>query len=244
MSRQPDIRYKELFRDLAVTPDKEAFLKKRVKSVLRERHGNPVCQTRRFPVFIRAACAAAVIIIFAVVSCLLLQRSRELPLTAMSEQCLENGARLFDELDSVFDRRLDWVYETDGKIQMGVNPELTTYSSLSEQPMLVRLAVLRRLDDGGWDHCFKADIMMRGEQFAEIVPDGYPETRLHLWLAPASEGRVAIDTAFFMENDEKLVSQIKGVVHEGKLLEMHPVVNDDSNYRVFQIIQRLDNPVG
>lgn len=51
MSRQPDIRYKELFRDLAVTPDKEAFLKKRVKSVLRERHGNPVCQTRRFPRF-------------------------------------------------------------------------------------------------------------------------------------------------------------------------------------------------
>ena len=95
--------------------------------------------------------------------------------------------RLFQEMNRLFAERLRWVAETDGKMAMGV--EALSGAANNAAPVLVRLTVLERRENGPWIPAWNTDVLVRGEEMVEVAPDRKTDDRIVLWVYPLSDGR-------------------------------------------------------
>ena len=155
-----------------------------------------------------------------------------------AQQLLESG-RLFTEMGAVFGDGLRWVAESDGEVGVGVD-QLIGGSSANGKTMLVRLVVLSKHDgDADWHPAWNADVLLRGEDIAEVVPNKNVDNKLALWVYPLSDGRIAIDTDLALDIPVRLSSRRSMVVKQGEVRELISIKENGTQYRLIQTVSVL-----
>lgn len=168
-------------------------------------------------------------------------------LAAIPSDRVEIGMRLFDEMEKMFSDRLRWICDSNGDIGLGI--ETTSGGIDVDSPaMLVRLTVVvRRIGEKAWKSAWSTDVMLRGEEMVEIVPDREKDTTLALWVYPLADGKIAVDTSLSLEmpirqaqgRPVQLASMVNTVVEQGEPLEVASLRTGDMEYRVFQTVKAL-----
>ncbi len=146
---------------------------------------------------------------------------------------------LYAETDHMFAEKLRWIAESNGNMGIGVESVLGGQANDSV-PLLVRLTVVSRAaGESEWKREWNADVLLRGQEVAEIAPNPNTPNKLTLWAYPLEDGRVAIDTGFSLVAPVELASHSSAVASEGAPLELLSMKTGDVEYRVFQTVQSL-----
>ena len=152
--------------------------------------------------------------------------------------------RLFAETARLFPQRLRWIAQSNGDMGLGVEAADQDWTC-DTPPMLVRLVVVSRKNgEAVWRQAWSTDVVLRGEDMAEIAPNRDSANRLTLWVYPLQDGRVAVDTGVELDKPLKIASRLNAVVKAGEPAEVATVRSGDMEYRVFQTVERLGGVKG
>jgi hypothetical protein len=146
---------------------------------------------------------------------------------------------LFAETARLFPQRLRWIAQSNGDMGLGVEEGEQDWTS-DTPPMLVRLVVVSRTGtESAWRPVWSSDVVLRGEDLAEITPNRNAANKLTLWVYPLQNGRVAVDTGVVLDKPMKFASRLNSVVKVGEPAEVGMVRRGDTEYRLFQTVEPL-----
>jgi hypothetical protein len=157
----------------------------------------------------------------------------------ISREQAKAGNRLFREMERLFPNNLRWISESNGDVGMGV--ESVQGGILQDSPeIFVRLTVVARKEgEKSWKPIWKTDVLLRGEELVEVVPNREKDNRLALWVYPLAGGKVAIDSSLALDMPMRLASRINTIVEQGEPAEIMSLRADNMEYRVFQTVKVL-----
>ena len=149
-------------------------------------------------------------------------------------------ARLYAETVRLFPRRLRWIAQSNGDMGLGV--EATEESWIADAPpMLVRLVIVSRTGrDTAWRPVWSTDVVLRGEDMAEIAPNRNAANKVALWVYPLQNGKVAVDTAVELDKPLRFASRQSAVVTAGQPTPVATVRLGDVEYRLIQTVERMN----
>ena len=153
-------------------------------------------------------------------------------------------SRLFAETARLFPKRLRWIAQSNGDMGLGVEAtdQDWTYDA---PPMLVRLVMVSRTgNETTWRQVWSTDVVLHGEDLAEITPNRNSANKLTLWVYPLQDGKVAVDTGVELDKPLKLASRLNTVVKDGEPAEVTTVRRGDTEYRLFQTVEPLNGGRG
>ena len=147
--------------------------------------------------------------------------------------------RLFHEVDRLFAGNLRWIAQSDGAVELGINPDQRDARRGSES-FAVHIAVVTRTgNEGAWKRVWESDILTWGEQAIDIAPDQKLDNRVALWIYPVAEGRFAVDSRVTLNAPVRLYSDTTDVVEDGKPTPIAVMTVGAREYRVYQTVTRL-----
>jgi len=165
-------------------------------------------------------------------------------LAGISHSRMTSGSRLFDELDRLFNGDLHWVMESNDDMGMGIE---AAQPHDHESPALVRITVLARREGARqWATAWQGDVLLRGQERVEVVPNADPSNKLGLWLFPLEDGKIAVDTSLSLNLAARLTTEISSIITPGEVVELDISRHDDREYRILQSVVFLkeEEPAG
>ncbi len=162
-------------------------------------------------------------------------------LAAIDQHRLGAETKLFSEVQRMFNDQLRWIAQSDGDMGIGVESELATAKG-NPAPFLVHLVAVSRTEgESEWRQVWSADVILRGEDMVEVVPNGKKDNSLALWVYPLQDGKIAVDTSLALTSPFRLASRAGAVVQRGKPSEIAALRTGNTEYRVFQTVEELSN---
>jgi hypothetical protein len=162
-------------------------------------------------------------------------------LTTPTAAQLGTMRRLFDETARLFPQRLRWITQSNGEMGLGVEAADLEPDRGTVAPMMVRLVAVARQDgEKEWRQVWATDIVMHGQDMAEIALNRDSANKLTLWVYPLDNGRVAVDVGVALAQPIKVASRLNGIVEAGKPTEMVKLRMEETEYRIIQTIMPLD----
>ncbi len=157
---------------------------------------------------------------------------------------LAEKAVLLQEMERLFDHRLQWIAETDGRVLLEVQDRGPGGGEEhSNVPMAARVVVVRWNEQRPrWTPVWAVDVLVRQDQVVRLSLDraGAPHgTELSLWAYPVDERTIAVDSNLSLSR-LALESSFNGIQQSGVPVAMHSIRQGDTQYRVFQTVVRLD----
>jgi hypothetical protein len=160
-------------------------------------------------------------------------------LATVSDREIETGRRLFGEMELLFADRLRWVAESNGDMGLGVE-SLPGGAPQDAAAVLVRLVIAgRKADEAVWRPVWRVDVLLRGSELVQIVPNARADNALTLWVYPMADGKVAVDTALSLKAPVEVSSSGGCVVDQGKPSEVLSLRAGDTEYRVLETVRTL-----
>ena len=162
-----------------------------------------------------------------------------LAMARIPSQELAAGARVFNETAQLFEHRLKWIVESNGDVGMGVDscPEGDVDDA---PPAFVRVMVLERTaGEETWRRTWKADVIVRGQQMAEVATNGDGKHKLMLWVYPMEDGRLLVDTDMVLTGSLKFAARESSIMIGGEPAEIASMRRGDTEYRVLQTVEML-----
>jgi hypothetical protein len=157
---------------------------------------------------------------------------------------LADKAALLREMDRVFDDRLQWVIETDGRVLLEVqnsngNPKRAT----AHPAYMVRIVVARQdSHQSPWTPVWAADVVAHQEDLVRLTSEsaGMPEgVELALWIYPVDDQVIAVDSDLALTG-LPIELQFSGLQQPGVPLAVHASTEESVQYQVFQTVARLN----
>jgi hypothetical protein len=153
-------------------------------------------------------------------------------------------SRLFAETARLFPKRLRWIAQSNGDMGLGVEAADQDWPC-DTPPMLVRLVVVAKTGtETAWRQVWATDVVLRGEDLAEITPNRDSANKVTLWVYPLQDGKLAVDTGVNLDEPLKIASRLSSVVKNGEPAEVATVRLGDTEYRLFQTVQPLHGAKG
>ena len=146
---------------------------------------------------------------------------------------LASSARVFDASAQLFDDRLKWIIESNGDVGMGIDscPEGNVENSA---PVFVRVMVLERCaGEDTWHRTWKADVIVREQEMAQIAVNG-GKHHLLLWVYPLADGHLLVDTDFSQTENLQLAARQSTIMCNGEPAEIASMRRGTTEYRVVQ----------
>ena len=160
-------------------------------------------------------------------------------LAAIDQHRLGVETKLFSEVQRMFNDQLRWIAQSEGDMGIGVESELVPARE-NPAPFLVHLVAVSRTEGkGAWRQVWSADVILRGEDMVEVVPNGKKDNSLALWVYPLQDGKIAVDTSLALTSPFHLASRAGTVVQRGRPSEIAALRTGDTEYRVFQTVEKL-----
>ena len=159
-------------------------------------------------------------------------------------QSSESVHSLFKEVNRLFAGNLRWVAQSDGAMELGIDPDKDE-SARDCEPFAVHIAVVSRaVNDGPWKTIWESDILTRSEQAIDITPNRKRDDRVALWIFPVADGRFAVDSRLSLDAPFHIYSDTSDVVEDGKPTRIAMMTIGAREYRVYQTVVRLKANVG
>ena len=160
---------------------------------------------------------------------------------------LTEKARLLREMERLFEDRLDWVAETDGRVLLEISREGPDEGRIhAPVGVAVRVVVVRRnSDQSQWNPVWAVDLVARQEQVIRLTPEStaLPKgAKFFLWAYAADEQMVAVDSRLSL-GGLPVESTFSGLQQSGIPTVVHATERSGVQYQVFQTVAILDNEV-
>lgn len=151
---------------------------------------------------------------------------------------LAERRELFARLEQTFDERLRWVSESRGYIGVGVDDGQQT--TPPADPMLVRLVlVTSRKGADIWRPVWHADVMVRGGELVQVMPNEDVGNELKLLVYERRDGRLTVGSRVFLEAPVRFASRILELVEPAAPSMVFQVQRGNQEYRLVQSVQPL-----
>ena len=167
----------------------------------------------------------------------------------LNESQLSEKAALLREMEPMFENRLQWVAETEGRVVMLVRQEGQANAEVPKTAgVAIRVVVVRQEPNSKeWMPVWAVDVVTRQEQVVHLTPtnaDLPPGTELSLWAYGVDDDVIAVDSRLSLAQPALQV-EFNDVQRPGVPATMRPtgVPSDGRQYRVFQTISLLDSEV-
>jgi len=200
------------------------------------------------------ALGVAAAVIFAVgVSLVRDDNSRNVPVppapdfVGLQTHQVTEKAKLLREMERLFENRLEWVAETDGRVLLEIRREGPDEGRIPAPiGLAVRVVVVRRTPgQSQWNSVWAVDLVARQEQVIRLTPESgaLPEgAELFLWAYAADEQMVAVDSSLSL-GGLPVESTFSGMQQSGIPTVVHATERSGVQYQVFQTVAILDNEV-
>lgn len=157
---------------------------------------------------------------------------------------LTEKARLLGEMERMFENRLEWIAETDGRVLLEIQQEDLSGGGHESAGVAVRVVVVRRnTDQPQWTPVWAVDLVAREERVIRLTPEtgALPEgAELSLWTYAADEQMIAVDSNLSLGNIP-VESTSSGLQQSGIPAVIHKTDRDGVQYQVYQTVAMLDN---
>jgi hypothetical protein len=154
---------------------------------------------------------------------------------------LAEKAVLLREMDRLFDHRLEWIGETDGRVLMELRQDAEAPRAAG---VAVRLVVVRRQGAGeDWTPVWAIDLVARQEEVVRLTPEtaDLPKgAELALWAYPVGGEMIAVDCELSLA-ELPIDASHSGVQPSGVPVAVDSVRQGGVEYRVFQTVAILDD---
>lgn len=101
---------------------------------------------------------------------------------------------LFAEMNRLFETGLEWIVETEQKVQIRVADGSSTPAAPSQALLLNVLLLWQPQGQDRRETLWKGSIVARSEQVVTVTPDpDVPENTLKLWLYPLNQDGIVVD---------------------------------------------------
>lgn len=156
-------------------------------------------------------------------------------------------AKLLREMERLFENRLEWVAETNGRVLLEIREEgagdggVTAPTGVAIRVVVVR----RRANQPQWKPVWAVDLVARQEQVIRLTPKSaaLPQgAELFLWAYAADEQMVAVDSSLTL-GGLPVESTFSGLQQSGIPTVVHSTERSGVQYQVFQTVAILDNEV-
>ena len=158
---------------------------------------------------------------------------------------VESKTVLLQEMDSLFDRRLAWLAETQNQMDFALlEHQPQTAADHPADRLAVRVVVERRpVGSSAWQLAWTVDVMSRSEEVVSVTPPVAGGNELQLWAYRLPDGTIAVDSALQFSGQQPFSTQTSGLHHDDTPMKVASAVQEDTEYRVFQSVAVLDGGV-
>ena len=166
----------------------------------------------------------------------------------LQESQLGEKAALLREMQPMFENRLQWIAETDGRVVLQVQQDSGGGAAAPSDAadVVVRVVVVRRGPQSTrWTPVWAVDVVARQEQVVRLTPanaDLPPGTEFSLWVFAVDDDVIAVDSRLSLA-EHSLRAEFSDVQRPGVPATVYEVQTDGQQYRVFQTIAVLDREV-
>lgn len=148
---------------------------------------------------------------------------------------LQRRLALLNELDTLFERRWQWMVECGDRVDMSVATAPQSISTSGE--VAVRVTVLVRDDPAeAFRVREKTFLLTREEQAVETVLENDVSQKLYFWSYPIDQGLFTYDLDLQITRPGKLSITASGVVPSGKPTKILSFEQEGSEYRVYLLL--------
>ena len=156
---------------------------------------------------------------------------------------LAEKAVLLRETERLFEGRLEWIAETDGRVLLEVRDRAGGDSAPPAVPLVIRVVVVRRsADQPEGIPVWAVDVVARQERVIRLssaAADLPEDAELSIWAYAVDDEMVAVDSRLSLSS-LALESRFSGLQKSGEPFAVHTVEARDVQYQVFQTVARLD----
>jgi hypothetical protein len=156
---------------------------------------------------------------------------------------LARDAKLFAELDRMFGRQLRWVAESDGGVELGIEPDEAAAPPANSKPVTIRFTVVKREQgDRDWNVVWTVNLVARDEQLVRLAPEA-DSPSLMAWAYTLPDGKIACDADLSLGGSEGWHVKASELQSAGDVRELASTAEGGVEYRVYQAIQILGDEV-
>ena len=142
--------------------------------------------------------------------------------------------RVFDETERLFGSNLQWFAQSGHCTELGVSD--TSAAGQDAQPMVIRIAVLRRTSTTPWRRIWVADIVARPDDAIEWTPDGESGNRVSLWLHRLDCGAALLESRLDLQAPMRMQAETREVLRFGAAATAARVRRGDVEYLLLQTL--------
>lgn len=166
-------------------------------------------------------------------------------LAEITPEQIAHEKKLFAELERMFGERLQWVAESNGSIELGIDPDAgAAEPARTAEPLTVRFTVVRRQPgEQRWQVVWTVNLVTRNEQVVRYRPENGDSPSLSVWTFALPDGKIACDAELSFNGDTGLRLNTSDLQSPGEVAEVASAADDGAEYRVFQTIQLLSDEV-
>lgn len=155
-----------------------------------------------------------------------------------------HDTKLFAELDRVFGKQLRWVAESDGILELGIEPNASAALPANSQPVTIRFMVVKRgPGDRDWSVVWTVNLVARNEQLVQLQSAVTDAPRLMVWTYALDDGKVACDAELSLGGSQAWRMKASELQSAGDVKELASPSEGGVEYRVYQAVQLLDQEV-
>lgn len=183
------------------------------------------------------AVAAAACLVLAAAALAVLRTGRNggpdaAQLAGISTEELAGDARLFGELERLFDGDLRSAVESGTTVRLDIAP-VAGGPAIDAVPLLLRVAVAcRRAGEATWEEPVQTDVLTRTEELVDVVPDTQGGNRILLWAYRLPDGHVAVDASIRLTTPVAASADVTTILTPGKARQVLALKTREGECRV------------
>ena len=165
---------------------------------------------------------------------------------AITPEQLAQKTKLFTEMERIFGGQLDWVAESNGTIEIGVESNVTrTVSNENSVPIAIRITVVRKKpNEQDWTPAWTVDLVSRSERLVQFTSNNADAPELVVWTYTLPDGMIACDTELIsVDGVDGLDAASSALQAAGVTKQVAAPESDGTEYQVFQSVVPLNNEV-
>ncbi len=159
---------------------------------------------------------------------------------------LRNKALVLNELESLFDHKLNWFTDSADKVQVGIEGRSSRSDAKAILPhaIAVRVVVERRpVGRSDWTIAWTIDVVAKNEEVVRLNSDSADDAKFAMWAYVLPDGEIVLDTDLDY-GDGALKSHTSEVQLNREPREVFMCVANGFEYREFQAAAVLVNTAG
>lgn len=166
-------------------------------------------------------------------------------LAGITPEQLAQKTQLFTKLEGMFGSQLDWVAESNGTIEIGVEPDASAAHADNSVPVAIRITVVRKQpNEKTWNPVWTVDVVSRSERLVQFKSKNANAPSLVVWTYTLPDGMIACDTELIsVDGIEGLHATVSELQAAGATKQVAAPTSGGTEYQVFQSVVPLNDEV-